>query len=137
MVKETITYFDYDGNERTEDFYFNLTKAECMEMELSTTGGMQKLIDKIISEKDNKKIVETFKDIILRSYGEKSADGKHFYKSKEISAGFASTEAYSELFMKLATNAEAASSFIKGIVPDIPEEIQDQNEFSKNVIPAN
>lgn len=137
MVKETITYFDYDGNERTEDFYFNLTKAECMEMELGTAGGMQKMIEKIIAEKNNKRIVEIFKEIILRSYGEKSPDGKHFYKSETISAGFASTEAYSELFMKLATNADAAANFIKGVIPDVPEDVQQDNQFMKNVIPAN
>lgn len=130
MLKETITYFDFDGNERTENFYFNLTKAECMEMELGTAGGMQQMIERIISEKDNKKIVEIFKDIILRSYGEKSLDGKHFYKSPEISAGFASTEAYSELFMKLATDSEAAARFINGVVPEIPKE----NETESNVI---
>lgn len=132
MLKETITYFDFDGNERTENFYFNLTKAECMEMELGTAGGMQQMIERIISEKDNKKIVEIFKDIILRSYGEKSLDGKHFYKSPEISAGFASTEAYSELFMKLATDSEAAARFINGVVPEIPKE--NENETESNVI---
>lgn len=119
MLKKTITFTDFNGNERTEDFYFNLTKAECMEMELGTAGGMQSMIEKIISEQDNQKMVAIFKDIILRSYGEKSPDGKHFYKSAEISAGFASTEAYSELFMELAGNAEAAANFINAVVPDV------------------
>lgn len=122
MLKKTIKYFDFDGNEREEDFYFNLTKAECMEMELSTTGGMEKFIKKIIDEKDNRRLVEMFKDIILRSYGEKSLDGKRFMKSPEISAGFAATEAYSELFMELSSNADAASAFINGIVPQLPAE---------------
>ena len=121
MLKKTITYKDYDGNERTENFWFNLSKAECMEMELSTNGGMQKMIEKIISEKDQTKIVKIFKDIILKSYGEKSPDGKHFYKSPEISAGFASTEAYSELFMELATNADAAAAFMNAVLPNNPE----------------
>ena len=118
MLKKTITYTDYDGNERTEDFYFNLTKAECMEMELGTAGGMQKMIEKIIAEKDNKKIVEIFKEIILRSYGEKSPDGKRFRKSKEISDDFAATEAYSELFIELASDADAAAKFINGVIPE-------------------
>lgn len=121
MLKKTIKYVDFDGNEREEDFYFNLTKAECMEMELSTTGGMERFINKIIAEKDNKKIVEMFKDIILRSYGEKSLDGKRFMKSPEISAGFAATEAYSELFMELSSNSEAAALFVNSIIPKVPE----------------
>lgn len=121
MLKKTIKYVDFDGNEREEDFYFNLTKAECMEMELSTTGGMERFINKIIAEKDNKKIVEMFKDIILRSYGEKSLDGKRFMKSPEISAGFAATEAYSELFMELSSDSEAAARFVNAIIPKVPE----------------
>lgn len=121
MLKKTITYFDYDGNERSEDFWFNLSKAECMEMELSTNGGMENLINKIISEKDNAKIVQIFKDIILKAYGEKSPDGKYFRKSAEISAEFASTEAYSTLFMELATDADAAAKFVRGVLPPTPE----------------
>lgn len=112
-----MTYTDYDGNERTEDFYFNLTKAEVTEMEMSHTGGMVKLLEKIVAEKDAKRIVEIFKDLILRAYGEKSADGKRFVKNQELRDAFAQTEAYSDLFMELATNAEAATAFVNGIVP--------------------
>lgn len=122
MIKEVITYKDFDGNERTDTCHFNLTKAECMEMELTTPGGLQQMIEQIVAEKDNKKIVKIFKDIILKSYGKKSPDGKHFYKSDEISAEFAATEAYSELFMKLATDHEAASRFINGVIPQIPDD---------------
>ena len=80
MFKKTITYTDYDGNERTEDFYFNLTKAELLDMEMSTEGGLEKMINKIISTKDTVKIIAVFKDLIAKSYGEKSADGKRFIK---------------------------------------------------------
>ncbi len=121
MLKKTMTYTDYDGNERKEDFYFNLTKAECMEMELSTSGGMQQYIEKIIAEKDTAKLVEIFKAIIFKAYGEKSPDGKHFYKSEAISNDFASTEAYSDLFMELATNSDSASKFINAVLPDSGE----------------
>ena len=117
MIKKTITYVDYDGTERTEDFYFNLTKAEVMMMEMGTTGGVKKMLEKIVAEKDNKRIVEVFQDIIKRSYGEKSADGKRFIKTPEIVEAFTQTEAYSELFMELATDAQAAAAFINGIVP--------------------
>ena len=117
MIKKTITYTDYDGNERTEDFYFNLSKAELTEMETSTTGGLQKTIERITQEQDGRKLIELFKDIILRSYGKKSLDGRRFVKSKELAEDFSQTEAYSELFMELATDDQAASAFIKGVLP--------------------
>lgn len=118
MLKKTIKYVDFDGNERTEDFYFNLTKAECMEMELSTTGGMTKMINDVVNTQNTPKLVEIFKKIILNSYGEKSPDGKRFVKNDEIRQAFCETEAYSELFMELSTNADAASAFINGIIPN-------------------
>ncbi len=136
MITETIKYFDYNGEAREEQFSFNLSKAECMELELGTSGGMQNLIERIVSEKDNKKMVEIFKEIILKAYGEKSPDGKYFRKSEAISADFASTEAYSELFMKLATDAEYAAKFVNGILPEIPKDIQASSEFMNNVIPV-
>lgn len=118
MLKKTIPYIDYDGNERVEDFYFNLTKAEVAEMEHSESGGLSKVLSKIIAEKDNKKIISLFKDLILRAYGEKSNDGKRFVKSQELRDAFCQTEAYSELFMELAGNAEAAAAFVNGITPN-------------------
>lgn len=117
MIKKTLTYTDYNGVERTEDYYFNLTEAELVEMELSIDGGMQKKIEKIMNSKDMKQIIEVFKDLILRSYGEKSDDGKRFIKNKEITEAFTQTEAYSMLFMKLATDEKEASDFVNGILP--------------------
>jgi len=127
MIKKTITYTDYDGNTRTEDFYFNLSKPELMEMDFSASGGMEKMIKRIVATNDTKRIIEIFKDIILRSYGEKSADGKRFVKvvdGRKLSEDFAQTEAYSELFMELATDDKAASEFINGVIPqNLVEEI--------------
>lgn len=120
MLKKTITYTDYNSVERTEDFYFNLTKAELMEMEIGTTGGMADMIKRIIDAKDAPAIIKIFKELVLKAYGEKSADGKRFVKSEEISNGFAQTEAYSQLFMELATDADAAAAFVNGIIPNIP-----------------
>jgi hypothetical protein len=117
MIKKSITYTDYNGIERTEDFYFNLTKAEVMEMEMSTTGGLAEMIQRIVAAKDQPAIIKIFKDLILKAYGEKSADGKRFMKSDEIRTGFEQTEAYSQLFMELATDANAAAKFVNGIVP--------------------
>lgn len=117
MLKKTITYTDYNGVERTEDFFFNLTKAEIMEMEMGTEGGMADMISRIVSAQDTPSIIKIFKDILLKAYGEKSPDGKRFIKSKELSDGFSQTEAFSILFMELATDTDAASKFVNGIIP--------------------
>lgn len=117
MLKKTITYKDYNGVERTEDFMFNLTKAEILEMQLTKDGGMDAAIKKIVDAKDAPEIMKVFKDLILRSYGIVSDDGRRFIKSKEISDSFAQTEAFSMLFMELATDTDAASAFVNGIVP--------------------
>ena len=121
MLKKTITYTDYNNVERTEDFYFNLTKAELMEMEMGAVGGLSGMIEKIVSAKDAPAIIKVFKELVLKAYGEKSADGKRFIKSKEISDAFAQTEAYSQLFMELATDADAASKFVNGIAPNMED----------------
>ena len=118
MLKKLIKYVDYDGRERSENFYFYMSKAELMEMELGTVGGMQNLIQLIIDKQDIPKIMEAFKTIILKAYGEKSADGRRFIKSAELSEAFSQTEAYSNLYMELITNADAAAAFINGIVPE-------------------
>lgn len=121
MLKKTITFTDYNGVERTEDFYFNLSKAEVMEMELSTTGGLAEMINKIVSAQDTPSIVKIFKDIILKAYGEKSPDGRRFIKSEELSKEFSQTEAYSKLYMELSTDAEAAAKFVNEILPNTVE----------------
>lgn len=121
MLKKTIKYEDYNGTEREEDFYFNLTKAELMEMEMSTTGGLAEMIQNIVKAQDAPAIIKVFKDLVLKAYGEKSADGKRFVKVNDagvpLSIAFSQTEAYSQLFMELATDAEAAANFVNGIVP--------------------
>lgn len=128
MLRKTITYIDYNGVERTEDFYFNLNKSEILEMEMGTTGGFVEMVQKIVAAKDTPAIIAIFKDLILKAYGEKSLDGKRFVKSKELSDAFAQTEAYSQLFMELALNSGAAAAFINGIVPaDLSQELAKQN----------
>lgn len=117
MLKKTITYTDYNGVDRTEDFYFNLSKAEIMEMEMGTSGGLSEMINKIVAAQDAPAIIKVFKDLILKAYGEKSPDGKRFIKSDEIATAFSQTDAYSQLFMELATDSDAAAAFVNGIVP--------------------
>lgn len=121
MITKTIKYTDYNGVEREENFLFNLSKAEITEMEMGTTGGLAEMIKKIVETKDTPAIIKIFKDLILKAYGEKSADGKRFVKVNDagvpLSIGFSQTEAYSQLFMELATDADAAAKFVNGIVP--------------------
>lgn len=121
MLKQPITYTDYNGVERTEDFYFNLSQAEVMEMEMGTSGGLAEMITKIVNANDAPSIIKIFKDIVLKAYGEKSPDGKRFIKSEEIATAFSQTEAYSNFFMELATDAEKAAKFVNGIMPEYHE----------------
>lgn len=117
MLKKTITYEDFDGEMRKEDFYFNLTEQEIMDANLGIEGGYDKLIDTIIQTKDTKKLAELFKSLILASYGVKSQDGRKFIKNAEVVEDFAATQAFSDLYMLLATDADEAIKFFKGIMP--------------------
>lgn len=132
MLKKTITYTDYNGVERTEDFYFYLSKADLMEMEMGTTGGFAEMIQKVVNAQNAPAIIKIFKDLILKAYGEKSADGKRFIKNDELRDAFSQTEAYSQLFMELATDSDAAAKFVNGIMPaDVSEKIQNNAETNK------
>lgn len=117
MYKETVKYTDYNGVERTEDVYFNLSKAELMEMQLSTAGGFDAMINKLIKAQDQPTLAKVFKDIMLKSYGVPSPDGRRFVKTKELAEEFTQTEAYSDLYMKFITDSDAAAKFINGIMP--------------------
>ena len=118
MIAKTITYTDYNDLERTEKFYFNLTEAEVAELELTTEGGFYGMIMKLIEAKDVPTLIKIFKDLILKSYGEKSADGRRFIKNEEMREAFTQTEAYSQLFMELAFDADKAAEFVNGIAPN-------------------
>lgn len=131
MFKKTVTYTDYDGVERTEDVYFNLSKPEIIEMQLNTPGGYAELIERIINAKDTRALVSLYKELLLKSYGIKSDDGKRFIKSEEISTAFSQTPAYDTIYMELATDADAASAFVNGLLPtDLMRSVNDS--VSKN-----
>lgn len=133
MLKKTVTFTDYNGTERTQDFYFHLSKAEITEMEMSTVGGLAEMIQNVVKAQDAPSIIKIFKDLVLKSYGVKSPDGLRFIKSEELSTSFSQTEAYSQIFMELATDADAAAKFVNGIIPDdVAAEVSKQN-----VIPLN
>lgn len=117
MLKETITYVDYNGVERKEDFYFNLRTADLYEMEMTTEGGLSEKLQKIVDAKDIPAMMMYYKELLLKSYGIKSDDGRRHIKSPEISAAFYQTEAYSIMFTKLVENSDYAANFIKGIIP--------------------
>lgn len=117
MLKKTIKYTDFNDVEREEDFYFNLTKSELTEMQLSVDGGLQAWLEKIVKTENRPELIKAFKNIILKSYGEKSADGKRFVKSEELSEAFEQSAAYDELFIELLSNEEKAAEFVNGLIP--------------------
>ena len=134
MYKIREKYEDYDGNERVEEFYFNLTKAEITDMELTTEGGMSTMLNRIIAAKDTSKLIAVFKDLILRSYGQKSPDGRRFIKSDELTKEFTETPAYSQIYLRLATDDKAATEFVNNVIPkDLQKEVK---ATQGNVIPA-
>ena len=138
MLKKTITYKDYDGTERTEDFFFNMSKAEILEMEMSIDGGMKQMLEKIVQAQDVPKIAHYFKKIVLQAYGEKSPDGKRFIKSKELSEAFSQTEAFSDLYIELATNTKEASDFINVLFPaKAMDEIRENFEKNQEINSSN
>lgn len=130
MIKRTINYTDYKGNERQEDFYFNLSKPELLEMELTSKGGLSDYLNKIIKANNREELIKWFKIIVLKSYGEKSEDGRRFIKSKELSDAFSQTEAFVQLYMELATDDEKAAEFVNGIVPKFDDVPSDRPQLS-------
>lgn len=117
MLKREITYEDFDGNQVTDTFYFNLNRTELIELEVGYDGGLQAALLRIIESKDNKNLISEFKKIILQSYGVKSEDGKRFIKNDKVREEFTQTAAFDALFMELATKDDAAADFIKGVLP--------------------
>jgi hypothetical protein len=137
MYSRKVKYEDYDGNEREVECYFNLNKAELLELQMSWDGGLEKVLEKIIAEHDQKRMIEMFKMIILKSYGQKSLDGNRFIKNEQLTEEFTQTEAYSELFMLFATDADAASEFINGIIPksliEESKKLEDNKEIADKI----
>ena len=129
MLKKTIKYIDYNDVERTEDFYFNLNETELYEMQLGTAGGYDEYIQRIIAAQDTPTLIAIFKDLVLKTYGQKSLDGKRFIKSDQLREEFSQTEAYNKLFMELATNTDAAIAFVNGVMP------ANLKEKAKDVLP--
>lgn len=132
MIKWPITYTDYSGTEYTEDFYFNLNKAEVMELNLNANGAYSEYLQQIVNDHDGPKLAEVFRTLILKSYGKKSPDGKRFIKSDAISEEFQQTEAYVNLYMELLTDADKIKKFIEGIMPK-PDNNQDKPSLENHM----
>lgn len=135
MIKERLNYIDFDGVERTEDFWFNLSETEIVQMQTSVKGGFTAMLKKIIEAEDETKLMPLVEEIILKSYGEKSSDGRRFKKSKELSEEFKQTEAYNQLFMKFLKDADAFTTFVNGLnskvtktrtAIQVPKELEEQ-----------
>lgn len=125
MIKKTITYTDFDGNEQKEDFYFNVSKTELLDMETKYEGGFAHYLEEIQKAEDVKAIMNVMKDIVSMSVGKRSEDGKRFIKNDEIRDDFLFSPAYDELFMDLFQNADTASDFIAGLLPaDLAKEVK-------------
>ena len=134
MYKITETYTDYDDNQRTEDFYFNYSEAELTDLQFSVSGGLAGMIDKIIKTNDMPKLVKLFRELIQKAYGQKSNDGRRFIKSPELTKEFTETVAYSQIYMRLATDSKAAQEFINKVVPkSMKDKMQQANQ--QNVVP--
>lgn len=132
MFKHTIKFTDYDDVEREEDYYFNLSKAELMRMEMSQYGGMEALLQKIVKEQDTKRVYNMFEEIVQKAYGVKSDDGKQFIKNEEILNRFVQSEAYSELIMQMLNDPDFANKFIRGC---FPKDIQAEMDKQENALP--
>ena len=137
MLKKTITFHDLDGNEVTQDFWFHLSKAELLEMEISTSGGLKDAMQRLIDKRDGENIIKTYKELILQSYGERSLDGLRFMKEDEngrpLYKTFMQTEAYSELFASLVTDDEAAAEFFNGVLPKEVADKLAEEEAAENL----
>lgn len=135
MLKRVITYTDFAGVNRTETFYFNLSKSELVKMEVSAQGGMQQMMSSIVEKQDGARIMEVFENIIRSSYGEISEDGRRFVKSKALADAFMQTPAYDQLFMELVTDDKVAAAFVNGLLPAEAQTKLEKSSEDQKVIP--
>lgn len=119
MLTKRITYVDYNGNERTENFEFNLNRVEALDFALSIDGDLTEYVRKSVEEDNKAALIKMVKDIVLRSYGKKSEDGRRFMKSDEITRSFIETEAYSVLMTELISDSGESAKFINGVLEEI------------------
>lgn len=136
MIKQTLTYLDFNEEWRTEDFYFHFSTAELAEMQLGQAGGMEEWLKTIVASDDREQILAEFKKMIINSYGQRTPDGKSFIKNKELREAFAGTNAYSDLYMKMITDPEFAAEFANGIMPKIEPVRKDERPQPQDRLPT-
>lgn len=117
MISWPITYTDYNGDTVKETCYFNIDKAELIQMQFDVNGTYNQYIERISQEHDLQRLGAEFTKLILGAYGKKSDDGRRFIKSEELTLSFKQSPAYSELLMQLLTDEEKAAKFMRGILP--------------------
>lgn len=130
MYKKKITYTDYNGQERTEDFYFNLSRSELIMLESTTPGGYAAMLQRIIDSKDQRQLMNEFTNLIKMSYGVKSNDGKHFIKNDEVVNDFLNSAAFDQMFLEFFTEENAASDFANGVLPSSVNNDVDRQKFA-------
>ena len=132
MIKKNITYIDFDGEERTDAFYFNLSKAELMDIELDYNGNMSAAMNIMLEKRDMKGVLGLLSKLVRKAYGEKSGDGKRFLKNKELEDGFATTDAFSNLLIELVNDEKKLEAFVTGVIPaDMREEVEKRMEETR------
>lgn len=130
MFKKKITYTDFNGQERTEDFYFNLSRSELIMLESTTPGGYAAMLQRIIDSKDQRQLMNEFTNLIKMSYGVKSDDGKHFIKNDEVVNDFLNSAAFDQMFLEFFTDDNAASDFANGVLPSNVNNDNDRQKFA-------
>ena len=117
MLKRPITYTDFDGNEITEDFYFNLSASDIVNLDAKYEGGLEGAIKRIAAAEDKTAMIMEMEKVILASYGERSEDGKRFRKSDELSSDFRYHAAYDVLFFEIISDENKMVEFITQVIP--------------------
>lgn len=134
MYKKTVKYVDFNGDEREEDFYFNFTKQQLLQMRGSKEGGLEAYIDRIMRANDNNQVLEAYREILLLAYGEKSEDGRRHIKNDEIRENFESHAAFSDIYMEIFTNVDAATALIRGVMPaDLMSQVEEQGKLEEQI----
>ena len=116
MLKKIVKYIDFNGNERSDTLYFNLTDVEVARLEVKFPGGLEKYINNFNAEERPDEILDLFETVLEMSYGIKSEDGRHFRKPPENTRDFMESAVYTKIFFELLSDADVAADFFKAVV---------------------
>lgn len=116
MLKKVVTYTDFNGDERSETLYFNLTEVEVARLEVRYPGGLEKHINNLNAQERPDEVLDLFETVLKMAYGTKSDDGRHFHKSEEETKKFGDSAAYTKIFVELLTDDAKAADFFNAMV---------------------